>query len=75
MTREQVEELAKARAEKLQILTGLQILNVYGKKPSELVEMDARYQMAKDEFVAAEKAYRNGMTEYLLSTAARSAPL
>lgn len=73
MTREQVEELAKARAEKLQTMTAMQILNVYGKSPSELVDIDARYQMAKDEFVAAEKAYRNGMTEYLLATAARSA--
>lgn len=79
MTREQVEELAKDRAEKLQTLTALQILNVYGKTPAELVEMDARYQMAKDEFFAAETAYRKGMMEYIatesLATATRNAPL
>jgi hypothetical protein len=65
ITREQVEDLAKVAAEKMAILQGMAACNVYGLTPSERIDVDARYMMARSEALAAENAYQKAMAGYL----------
>jgi hypothetical protein len=70
-TREQVEDLAKVAAEKMAISQGMASCNVYGLTPSERIDVDARYMMARSEALAAEKAYQKAMAGYLADDAGR----
>jgi hypothetical protein len=65
MTREQVEDLAKIAAEKMAFSQGMAACNVYGLTPSERIDVDARYMMARSEALSAEKAYQKAMSGYL----------